>query len=97
MSSFRQFYEGGCDGSAALVPNPTDTTAVAARKKAVRDEWSAAFSSAATKFRAKLKEQLGEAKAARVRYAEAFEICEYGRQPAKAELQQLFPFVPFAA
>jgi len=27
-----------------------------------------------------------------VQYAEAFEICEYGRQPDKAELKKLFPF-----
>jgi N-acetylglucosamine malate deacetylase 1 len=24
-------------------------------------------------------------------YAEAFEICEYGRQPTRDELRQLFP------
>jgi hypothetical protein len=28
----------------------------------------------------------------RVRHAEAFEICEYGEQPDKAELKRLFPF-----
>src|ERR1043165_3175222 len=38
-----QFYEGGCNGSAALVPNPTDAAAVASRRKAVRDEWAAEF------------------------------------------------------
>jgi hypothetical protein len=27
-----------------------------------------------------------------VKFAEAFEICEYGRQPDKAELKRLFPF-----
>jgi hypothetical protein len=29
-----------------------------------------------------------------VQYAEAFEICEYGRQPNKEELRKLFPFFP---
>jgi LmbE family N-acetylglucosaminyl deacetylase len=30
----------------------------------------------------------------RVRYAESFEICEYGRRPAEEELRTLFPFFP---
>jgi hypothetical protein len=92
-----QIYEGGCDGSAALVPDPKDAAAVAARKKTVREEWSREFSIAAEKFRAKLKDQMGEQKASAVRYAEAFEICEYGRQPTKAELQRLFPFLTLSA
>jgi LmbE family N-acetylglucosaminyl deacetylase len=92
-----QIYEGGCDGSAALVPDAKDAAAVAARKKAVREEWSKEFSTAAEKFRAKLKEQMGDQKAAAVRYAEAFEICEYGHQPSKVELQRLFPFLTLAA
>ena len=46
-----QFYEGGCNGGPHLVPNPADTAAVAARKKAVRDEWGGIFSAAANKFR----------------------------------------------
>ena len=28
----------------------------------------------------------------KIKYVEAFEICEYGRQPDKAELKRLFPF-----
>ena len=35
----------------------------------------------------------GEAKAATVRYAEAFEICEYGSQPSEAEIRTLFPML----
>src|SRR5262245_29002687 len=45
-----QFYEGGCNGSAALVPNPKDAAAVAARKKAVHEEWAAEFAAPATKL-----------------------------------------------
>ncbi len=29
-----------------------------------------------------------------VHYAEAFEVCEYGSQPSRAELRRLFPFFP---
>jgi hypothetical protein len=29
-----------------------------------------------------------------VKYAEAFEICEYGHQPTPQEIKDLFPFLP---
>ena len=34
----------------------------------------------------------GEEKGKAVKYAEAFELCEYGRKPNAAELKQLVPF-----
>jgi len=35
----------------------------------------------------------GEKKGKKVRYAEAFEVCEYGRRPSAPELKtKLFPF-----
>ena len=34
----------------------------------------------------------GAEKAAKIRHAEAFELCEYGRRPTEAELRKLFPF-----
>ncbi len=36
----------------------------------------------------------GEEAAKQVRYSEAFEICEYGARPDKAQLRKLFPFFP---
>jgi LmbE family N-acetylglucosaminyl deacetylase len=39
-----------------------------------------------------LVKQLGAEAAAKVRYAEAFEVTEYGRRPDQAELKRLFPF-----
>ena len=39
-----------------------------------------------------LGEWYGADKAAAAKYAEAFEVCEYGRRPNKAELARLFPF-----
>ena len=41
--------------------------------------------------RASLRKWYG-AKADGVKNAEAFEVCEYGKQPSEAELRQLFPF-----
>ena len=87
-----QFYEGGCNGGPHLVPDPKDTAAVAARKKAVREEWSASFSATAQRFRGALGRHYGQERAEKIRFAEAFEICEYGRKPDQTELKQLFPF-----
>ena len=36
----------------------------------------------------------GQETAKGMKYAEAFEICEYGKRPSEAELRQLFPFFP---
>jgi LmbE family N-acetylglucosaminyl deacetylase len=44
-------------------------------------------------LRAELKKWYGD-KAASIRYAEAFELCEYGRRPTPQELRALFPFFP---
>jgi LmbE family N-acetylglucosaminyl deacetylase len=36
----------------------------------------------------------GEEAAKQIRYAEAFELCEYGARPSTAEIRRLFPFFP---
>jgi len=46
----------------------------------------------ANRFRGKLIELLGEEKGKAVKYAEAFEVCEYGSQPKRDELMRIFPF-----
>lgn len=46
--------------------------------------------------RAALVKWYGEEKGNAVRYAEAFEICEYGTRPDEAMLRKLFPFFPKA-
>ncbi len=89
-----QFYEGGCNGGPHLVPDPKDTAAVAARKKQVREEFIGYFSAPAKRFRKELEATYGADAAGKVRFAEAFEICEYGRRPNAQELHQLFPFLP---
>ncbi len=87
-----QFYEGGCNGGRHLVPDPKDAAAVAARKKQVRDDWSGIISATANRFRSTLGQLYGTERAGKVKSAEAFEICEYGRKPDKDELEKLFPF-----
>ena len=39
-----------------------------------------------------LNKWYGPERGQRIKYAEAFEICEYGRQPNDAEIRTLFPF-----
>lgn len=87
-----QFYEGGCNGGPHLVPDPKDTAKVAARKKEVRDGFSGYFSATAGRSRAALGQYYGKERAEKIRFAEAFEICEYGRKPDIDELKRIFPF-----
>jgi LmbE family N-acetylglucosaminyl deacetylase len=88
-----QFYEGGCNGGAHLVPDPKNAEAVAKRKGQVRENFSKRFAATANRFREKLKETYGS-EGEQAKFAEAFEICEYGRRPSKEEILKLFPFLP---
>jgi LmbE family N-acetylglucosaminyl deacetylase len=88
-----QFFEGGCcDVPKGGIPNTP--AAREARKKEVRDAFSARFAATAERFRGRLAEWYGPERARGVRYAEAFEVCEFGRQPAPDEVRRLFPFFP---
>jgi LmbE family N-acetylglucosaminyl deacetylase len=84
-----QFYEGGANGSADLLPSDPDKQRE--RRKAVRDGFAGRFRSQANRFRKELGDWYGD-KGSSVKYAEGFEICEYGRRPNKEELKKLFPF-----
>jgi LmbE family N-acetylglucosaminyl deacetylase len=44
-------------------------------------------------MRASLEKWYGKEKASNVKYAEAFEICEYGAQPNDADIKKLFPML----
>jgi hypothetical protein len=48
----------------------------------------------ANRFRDALVKWYGPEEGKAVKYAEAFEICEYGRKPGDAEVRKLFPFFP---
>lgn len=87
-----QFYEGGANGHAGLVPDPNDAGAVAARKRQVRDDFERRFSATADRFRDALGNWYSDDQASKVQFAEAFEICEYGRRPTEEEIRTMFPF-----
>ena len=85
-----QFAEGGANGSADLLP--ADPTKQKQRHQQVRERFARRNQSIADRYRAGLEQWYGKDRADKLKYAEAFEICEYGRRPEKSELARLFPF-----
>jgi len=85
-----QFYEGGANGSAALIPD--DPAKQQERKRQVRQRFADRSKGLARRFRAQLADWYGKEQGDKVQYAEAFEVCEYGQRPDKAALKRLFPF-----
>ena len=63
-----------------------------ARLDWTRDRVSKRCASLADRFRPKLIELLGQDTGKAVKFAEGFEICEYGAQPTREELMKIFPF-----
>jgi len=85
-----QFAEGGANGSAALYP--ADAAGQAARRKQVRENFSRRFMATTARFQKELAAWYPGEAAGQVKHSEAFELCEYGAQPNRAELEKLFPF-----
>jgi LmbE family N-acetylglucosaminyl deacetylase len=75
-----------------VVPVPQEPAAREERRQEVFRRFAARDEATASKFRAKLIELYGQEKGQKIRCAEAFELCEYGRRPSIDELKQLFPF-----
>ena len=75
-------------GGIKITPETTDEeiNAYKGRGYAVR------YARTAARFRDKLIERYGVERGSKIRYAEAFELCEYGRQPDEELMKKLFPF-----
>ncbi len=88
-----QAYEGGASGSAEYVakqvPPASDETA---RRAWLKRRWGARQGGEADRHRELLVRWYGPERGKAVRYAETFEVCEYGRRPSADELRVLFPF-----
>ncbi len=85
-----QVYEGGATGSAEFMAAiPKDPIA---RRTWLVENHGGRYAAVAEKHRDALSKWYGAKRAADVQYAEAFEICEYGRRPNDDELRELFPF-----
>jgi N-acetylglucosamine malate deacetylase 1 len=87
-----QFIEGSTLETAETAPK-TEAERQARAIKA-REKFRRRYADIADRFRDKLIELYGPEEGRKVRYAEAFEICEYGKQPTAEELRTLFPFLP---
>lgn len=85
-----QFYEWNpwLAGYLEEVPKGQSERVEWTRKRAVQR-----YGAVANRFRKQLVAELGESKGNDVKTAEAFEVCEYGTQPSKADLRALFPFL----
>ncbi|QNF33972.1 PIG-L family deacetylase [Adhaeribacter swui] len=69
---------------------PTNT---ADRKKWLANRWLTR-SQPNSDIRQTLEKWYGKERAAQVKQAEAFEICEYGKKPTEADIRRLFPMLP---
>ena len=87
-----QHYEGGASGSVEHVRSVPLESDVAGRKAWLKAKWSDRQSAEADRNRELLIKLYGEERGKAVRYAEVFELCEYGSRPNAEELKELFPF-----
>ncbi len=86
-----QFQEGGANGPGDpelfFKGTPEESMNFTrnrfARRYYVQDNW-----------RPLLEEYYGKEHASKVKYVNAFEICEYGRRPNREEIKRMFPFYP---
>ena len=85
-----QIHEGGANGYAGLYPE--EPAGRQRRREEVRRDLAKRYAGYADSYREALIKSYGAERGSKVRYAQAFEICEYGRQPTAAELKQIFPF-----
>ncbi len=85
-----QIQEGGANGYAGLYPD--DPAGRRRRDEEVRKELATRYQRYADNYRDALVKFYGGDRGRKIRYAQAFEVCEYGRQPTENELKQLFPF-----
>ena len=88
-----QTYEGGASGSEEFVRKVPLARDEAGRKAWLRERWEERQGREAERNRDLLVKLYGEERGKKVRFAESFELCEYGRRPSSEELKKLFPFV----
>jgi hypothetical protein len=87
-----QTFEGGALGSAEQMAKAPPASQPELRREWLRERWDRRAGGEAERFREALVRWYGLQRGRAVKYAEAFEVCEYGRQPTPAEIRELFPF-----
>jgi LmbE family N-acetylglucosaminyl deacetylase len=84
-----QIHEGGANGYAGLFPDTEPGRQQ--RRDQVRKDLAARYSGYANTYRDALIRNYGEERGRQVKYAQAFEICEYGRRVNPDDLKGMFP------
>lgn len=87
-----QAYEGGASGNEELVRSVPPEADPKARKAWLKARWSERQTAEANRFRDVLTRLYGEERGKAVKFAETFELCEYGSRPTPEEIKRLFPF-----
>jgi LmbE family N-acetylglucosaminyl deacetylase len=87
-----QVYEGGASGNEAFMRDVPPASQPELRKAWLRESWESRQGSEANRHRNALNKWYGAERGQSINYAEAFEVCEYGRQPNEQEIRRLFPF-----
>jgi hypothetical protein len=85
-----QLQEEGATGNAGLYPE--DEAGRQRRREEARADLAKRYGWYADQYRDALIKFYGEKRGRNVRSAQAFEVCECGRQPSQDELKQIFPF-----
>lgn len=94
MALESQTFEGGALGSAEKMAQVPPASKPELRRAWLKEKWVNRAGGEANRFRDALARWYGAEQAEKIKYAEAFEICEYGRQPTAAQVRELFPFFP---
>ena len=87
-----QVFDGGAMGNAEKAAESPPARMTEQRLEKIRNAWDRRAGSEATKYRQTLLKWYGPERGENVKYAEIFEICEYGAQPNDEEIRRLFPF-----
>jgi len=96
MALESQIFEGGANGNEEKMAEIPPASQPEARREFLKQRWIAYAGGQADDYRSALVKWYGDEQAKDVKFAEAWEICEYGRQPSEAEIRELFPFFPAA-
>jgi len=92
MALESQTFEGGALGSAEIMDSRPPVSQPELRRAWLREQWDRRASGEAQNYRNALNRWYGPKRGQEVKYAEAFELCEYGHQPSQEEIRKLFPF-----
>ena len=91
MALESQTFEGGALGSEEQMADAPPASHPELRRAWLRERWDRRAGDEAHRFRDAMARWYGAEQSKKVKYAEAFEICEYGRQPTETEIRSLFP------